>query len=127
MSRVVARDCAKQRDDHLCGSNQQGSRAYADRHSTEFVCIQGGSVSEREEFSQDAFGVSTIKEAVLGSAFVGEGLFWVASSGNVTDEVWKAYKVVKTGRQLFVKLKEKHRILLEQVLIALKEFEPPPI
>jgi len=36
-------------------------------------------------------------------------------------------KVVKTGWQLFVKLKEKHRTLLEQVLLALKGFEPPPI
>ncbi|MCP3667408.1 MAG: transposase [Gammaproteobacteria bacterium] len=44
---------------------------------------------------------------------------------------WRLYaiaaKVVKTGRQLFLKLQEKHRTLLEQVLIALKEFEPPPI
>jgi len=44
---------------------------------------------------------------------------------------WRLYamaaKVVKTGRQLFVKLKEKHQTLLEQVLLALKEFEPPPI
>ena len=44
---------------------------------------------------------------------------------------WRLYaiaaKVVKTGRQLFVKMQEKHRILLEQVLLALKEFEPPPI
>ncbi|WP_293650817.1 transposase [Thiolapillus sp.] len=38
-----------------------------------------------------------------------------------------AAKVVKTGRQLFVKLAERHRMLLEQVLIALKAFEPPPI
>ncbi len=38
-----------------------------------------------------------------------------------------AVKVVKTGRQVFVKLKEKHRTLLEQVLIALKEFEPLPV
>ena len=38
-----------------------------------------------------------------------------------------AAKVVKSGRPLFVKLKEKHRVLLEQVLMALKEFEPPPI
>ena len=37
------------------------------------------------------------------------------------------YGLVKTGRQLFVKLKEKHRRLLEQVLLALKEFESPPI
>lgn len=44
---------------------------------------------------------------------------------------WRLYgmaaKVVKTGRQLFVKLAERHRMLLEQVLIALKAFEPPPI
>ncbi len=44
---------------------------------------------------------------------------------------WRLYaiaaKVVKTGRQLFVKMQEKHRTLLEQVLFALKEFEPPPI
>jgi len=31
------------------------------------------------------------------------------------------------GRQLFVKLQEKHQRLLEQVLMAPKEFEPPPI
>ena len=44
---------------------------------------------------------------------------------------WRLYamaaKVVKTGHQLFVKLQGKHRILLERVLMALKEFEPPPI
>ena len=44
---------------------------------------------------------------------------------------WRLYaiaaKVVRTGRQLFVKLKESHRKLLEQALVALKEFEPPPI
>lgn len=38
-----------------------------------------------------------------------------------------AAKVFRTGPQLIVKLKEKHRILLERVLLALKEFEPPPI
>jgi hypothetical protein len=44
---------------------------------------------------------------------------------------WRLYaiaaKVVKTGRQLFVKMQEKHKALLERVLLALKEFEPPPI
>ena len=44
---------------------------------------------------------------------------------------WRLYamaaKVVQTGRQLFVKLKAAHQTLLEQVLLALKEFEPPPI
>lgn len=44
---------------------------------------------------------------------------------------WRLYaiaaKVVRTGRQLFVKMQGQHRILLERVLMALKEFEPPPI
>ena len=44
---------------------------------------------------------------------------------------WRLYaiaaKIVKTGRQLFVKLKDQHRNLLDQVLTALKRLEPPPI
>jgi len=44
---------------------------------------------------------------------------------------WRVYamagKVVRTGRGLYVKLKEKHKALLEQVLQALKGLEPPPI
>jgi hypothetical protein len=44
---------------------------------------------------------------------------------------WRLYamaaKVVRTGRQLFVKLKEEHSLLLERVLLVLKEFEPPPM
>ena len=44
---------------------------------------------------------------------------------------WRLYaiaaKVVKTGRQFFVKLQTKNHLLLEQVLTALRRFEPPPI
>lgn len=44
---------------------------------------------------------------------------------------WRLYamaaKVVKTGRQYFVKLKRKHRTLLSEVLEALRRFEPPPL
>ena len=44
---------------------------------------------------------------------------------------WRLYaiaaKVVRTGRQLLVKMRENHRLLLERVLLALKEFEAPPI
>jgi hypothetical protein len=44
---------------------------------------------------------------------------------------WRLYamaaKVVKTSRQLYIKLQAKNQHLLEQVLVALKEFEPPPI
>ena len=44
---------------------------------------------------------------------------------------WRLYavaaKVVKTGRQIYVKLQAKNRVLLEQVLSLIKEFAPPPI
>lgn len=44
---------------------------------------------------------------------------------------WRLYamaaKVVKTARQYFVKLQHKNHLLLEQVLTALRTFEPPPI
>ena len=44
---------------------------------------------------------------------------------------WRLYamaaKVVKTGRIFFVKLQAKNHLLLEQVLTALRRFEPPPI
>ena len=44
---------------------------------------------------------------------------------------WRLYamagKVVNTGRQLFVKLREGHQRLLERVLIALKAVDPPPV
>ncbi|MGK0442927.1 MAG: hypothetical protein ACJA0N_002746, partial [Pseudohongiellaceae bacterium] len=44
---------------------------------------------------------------------------------------WRLYvmaaKVVKSGRQLFVKLQLKNQQLLVQVLAALGRFEPPPI
>lgn len=44
---------------------------------------------------------------------------------------WRVYamaaKVVKTGRQIFVKLQSKNHELLAQVLAALRRFDPPPI
>ncbi len=44
---------------------------------------------------------------------------------------WRLYamaaKVVKTGRQLHVKLQAKNQVLLAEILLALKRFDPPPI
>ncbi|MCP3953897.1 MAG: IS1380 family transposase, partial [Desulfobacterales bacterium] len=43
---------------------------------------------------------------------------------------WRLYamaaKIVKTGRQVFVKLQAQHQALLDQVLAAMREFEPLP-
>ncbi len=43
---------------------------------------------------------------------------------------WRLYamaaKVVKTGRQVFIKVQAQHQALLDQVLTAMRQFEPPP-
>jgi hypothetical protein len=43
---------------------------------------------------------------------------------------WRLYamaaKVVKTGRQVFVKVQAQHQTLLDQILTTMREFEPPP-
>ncbi len=42
---------------------------------------------------------------------------------------WRLYamaaKVIKTGRQVFVKVQAQHQALLDQVLLAMRQFEPP--
>jgi hypothetical protein len=50
VSRVIARDFSEQRDDYLCEFYQQRSCAYADRDTAELIGIEGGAVSEGEEF-----------------------------------------------------------------------------
>ncbi|HIJ31990.1 MAG TPA: IS1380 family transposase [Gammaproteobacteria bacterium] len=49
----------------------------------------------------------------------------------VTTIRWRLYaiaaKIVKTSRQLYVKAKQKHQLLLQQVLTALRRVDPPPI
>ena len=69
---ATKRNCNQQRDADLCGVDQSRSRAYADRDSTAAICIQGGAVSEGQEFAPAVIGVQAIKEAVLGSALMGK-------------------------------------------------------
>ena len=44
---------------------------------------------------------------------------------------WRLYgmaaKVAKTARQVFIKVREQHQQLLDQVLMALRRIEPPPL
>ena len=43
---------------------------------------------------------------------------------------WRLYamaaKVVKTGRQVFVKVQAQHQALLDEVLTVMRQFQPPP-
>ena len=91
----------------------------------------GGDTLPCSDFQANAlyFLISALSYNIF--ALMGKLLPEELAHHRATTVRWRLYamaaKVVKTGRQLFVKLKEIHRILLEQVLIALKEFEPPPI
>ena len=44
---------------------------------------------------------------------------------------WRLYamaaKVIRTGRQVFVKVRVQYQALLNEVLIAMRQFEPPPV
>lgn len=72
--RIAQRDSAEHGTDDLCGIDQSGSRAHADRDTAPHISIEGGAVPEREEFAQDAIGVSEPEEAILGSALMGQGI-----------------------------------------------------
>ena len=72
MSGVTAGDFPQQRNGDLCRVNQSGPRAYADRHTAPDIVIEGGTVSEREEFPPVVIGVQALKEALLGPAPMGE-------------------------------------------------------
>src|SRR5271157_5177840 len=87
---VAAGNRAGARDDHLRWSDQSRPRAYVDRDTSASVGVSGGAVSQRQELPQTSVGISVASQTVLGSASLGSGL-WVATSGNVTDEVWKKY------------------------------------
>ena len=72
VSGVAKGNSNQQGDADLCGVDQSRSRAYADWDTTAAVCIQGGAVSEGQEFAPAVIGVQAIKEAVLGSALMGK-------------------------------------------------------
>ena len=72
MSRVIARDITKQGDDDLRGIGQSRSRASVDWDTAAIVGIESGPVSEREEFTQVADGVSKATKTILGPALMGK-------------------------------------------------------
>lgn len=83
-ARAAAGDFAEHGDDDLCGGNQPRSCASSDRDTAKRIGIEGGAISERKEFAQDAVGVSEPEEEILGSAFVGAGVL-----GSVERECYR--------------------------------------
>ena len=74
MPGIVTRDSAEQGDDDLCGVDQPRPRAYADQYTSPVIGIEGGAVSEGEEFTLAVDGVQGAEEEVLGPALMGEGI-----------------------------------------------------
>jgi len=74
MPGIVKGDSAEQGDDDLCGVDQPRPRAYADQHTSAVIGIEGGAVSEGEEFTPVVVGVQGAEEEVLGPALMGQGI-----------------------------------------------------
>jgi len=99
---VAAGDIAKPGDVDLCWGNQSRSCAHADWDSAAFVGIEGGAVSEGEEFAPDVVGVSGAEEAVLGPASMGSRVLGSDErecDGRSVEEVHRGPKAGATGRQ----------------------------
>jgi REP element-mobilizing transposase RayT len=67
------------------------SRSYADVNSAELVGVARRAISEGTQFAQ----IAESEFGILSKRYWGQHLsargYWVASSGNVTDEVWVEY------------------------------------
>ena len=91
----------------------------------------GGDTLPRSDFQANAlyFLISALSYNLF--ALMRQLLPKELASHRATTIRWRLYamaaKVVKTGRQLWVKLGDAHCALLDQVLAALRRFEPPPI
>jgi hypothetical protein len=70
----AARDCVQQGDGDLGGVDKPRSRAHAGRYIAEFIDIEVGAVSERQEFTSLANRVQIIAEALFGPASTGEAI-----------------------------------------------------
>ena len=74
MSRVVKGECDQQGNADLCGLDRSGSRAHDDRDTATNLGIESCTVLEEDEFAPTAIGIQAIKEAILGSAPMGQGV-----------------------------------------------------
>ena len=87
---IAARDGTGARDGDIRRVGQSRSCPYADVNSAEPIGIARRATSEGTQFTQiaDEFGI--LRERYWGQHLWARG-YWVASSGNVTDEVWVEY------------------------------------
>jgi len=120
--------CAASRDGALgCNPRAQDS----DNRIKELKLDVGGDTLPCSDFQANAlyFLIRALSYRLF--ALMRQWLPEELSSHRATTIRWRLYgmaaTVVKTGRQLWVKLEQGHCGLLDQVLAALRRFEPPPI
>jgi len=87
---AASRNRAQPGDGDLRRIDQSGPCSQADSNPAAHIGVAGCAIPERQEFAQAVERISGAAEAVLGPAPVCAG-YWVATSGNVTDEMWKRY------------------------------------
>jgi hypothetical protein len=90
MPRVASRNLSQPGDEDLRGLDQSGSCSHADRDTAANIGISGSAIPEREELTQAFERICGAAQALLGEPMWARG-YWVATSGNVTDEVRKRY------------------------------------
>lgn len=87
---TAARDSAGSRDDRSRRVDQLRPCAHAGADSTELVGIARSTAIEGSLVAQVAQRVRHLAQALRGQHLWARG-YWVATSGNVTDEMWVEY------------------------------------
>jgi hypothetical protein len=98
MPGIVKGNSPKPRDDDLCGVCESGSYTSANRHTSEFVCVKSGAVSERKKLAETAIGVCGIKEKILGAALMGARVLGVHQREYYRRDVAEIYRRSEAGR-----------------------------
>jgi hypothetical protein len=90
--RIVDPGMQLQGDDDSDRPHRQRPRAFAVVVSAEFVAVENSTIPEREEFTDIAGRIPSTEEEILGSAFVGEGLFLCNDRGDLAGNDKRVYR-----------------------------------
>ncbi len=90
MSGVAEGDYAEQGDANLCGVGEPGSRAHADGIPPQISVSRAVQYLKGKSSHKLLSEFSALRKRYWGQHLWARG-YWVCTSGNVTDEVWKRY------------------------------------
>jgi hypothetical protein len=90
--RIVDPRMRLQGNDDSNRPHRQRPRAFAVVVPTELVAVENSAISEGEEFTDTAGRIPSTEEEVLGSAFVGEGLFLRNDRSDLAGDDKRVYR-----------------------------------